>query len=227
MKKFAVFVLVAAMMVLTFALVMPVSAAEHCADASYIPPTQFESFPAVGQVAQQYSSVRSEPGGVVEAIMVAGQDFTVNGITCAGAHHWLEIQVDTADGAITGYVAEGYEGQYWVQPDEDMLVNVSNAILDPVSKVLYHTGEQCGRTPASVSGDLTVQELFSTLRAGVNSSQIAYVLTHGDTVTVVDGTGYCGIGPHNWISVTFGDDATVYWVAQSTTYDDGARAWLQ
>lgn len=242
MKRPAILALLLALSLAVVA--APAFANHHAASIVPAPCTIHDEFlangSAQGQVAQYFSSVRTEPGGAVTAVLFTGAQFTVLDAVTAGPHCWLEVEYMDAGGTVvaTGWSAEGYLGAAWLEPLTD-LPAVAGYTQNGNAFIPYYdpAGEACpgAPTPQLVVGESAqVAQHFSSLRAGIHSDNVLYTMTMSDLPSFVAAGPFCSYlahSPYNWYQIEQPLNATgtgtgttiVGWATEGT----GEGYWLE
>ncbi len=188
-----------------------------------------------GRVAQVYSSLRAglDSNVILKVMYRANNDtFTVvNGPFCGfGPYNWWQVQ----HMGITGWVTEGTDGVYWVEPVTTTPATVTPApvtvtptpiptALPPLTPVL-NVGA-CPGAPAPrlvIGGMARPAQVYSSLRAALDSNVVLTVMykASGDTFKVLNGP-FCATGPHNWWQVDY--KGRVGWVTEGM----GSVYWVE
>jgi hypothetical protein len=176
-----------------------------------------------GRVAQRFSTLRAAIGGDrVLAIMPGGAAFNiVSGPVCGGFGNFSWWQVNY--NGLVGWATEGAvrsiygSNQYWLAP-----LDRGGATFTPTatSTARPPTATATVRpTSAAACPRARVAQVYSSLRAGIQSDRILRVMRPGDTIEVLAGP-YCSFGPYNWWQVRSGG------VTGFATEGTGGTYWL-
>lgn len=168
-----------------------------------------------GRVAQRFSTLRAAiASDRVLAIMPGGATFNmVSGPVCGGFGNFTWWQVNY--NGLVGWVTEGAvrsiygSNQYWIAP-----LDVGGATFTPTptstprpptaTPTTWPTSAAaCPGAPAPklvVGGRARVAQVYSSLRAGIQSDRILRIMRPTDTIEVLAGP-FCSFGPYNWWQV--------------------------
>jgi len=190
--------------------------------------------------AQVFSTLWASPAStaIITVMLRANNDVftTTSGPTCAGGpYNWYQVNFK----GVSGWVTEGTGNTYWVEPVSGAGTSLPPTPTPPPLTPLPPTPTRIPGTPVPntgacpgapaprlvVNGNARPAQVFSSLRAGLDSNNIITVMfrANNDVFKVVAGP-FCGTGPHNWWQVNFkgvsgwvteGQGST-YWVEPTT-----------